>query len=175
MKTLLILRHAKSKQGLEYASDMDRPLSKRGKEDALRIGQALLNLGWIPEVVLSSPAKRARQTAKRVAKAAELSAEIIYDPRLYFEGVAGQLAAIRQIPDEAEIVLLVGHNPDLENLVACLTRQSAFMATATLARVTLLIPAWAETGENTGRLQAVLSPDQLPPESPITSSPTWRP
>ncbi len=83
MKTLLILRHGKAKRGPEHPSDADRPLTKRGKEDATRAGQACREMGLLPDIVLSSPAKRARQTAEHFCEAAGCGGEVDFQDRVY--------------------------------------------------------------------------------------------
>ena len=153
MKTLLILRHAKAKRGPEYSSDANRPLSKQGKEDAIRVGQVYREMGLLPDTVLSSPAKRARQTAERFCQAAGYAGEIHFRDKLYSGGLSEHVAALRELPDTAQIALLVGHNPALEELLTYLTLQSASLPTAALAQVELSIASWAALGQGTGRVK----------------------
>ena len=161
MKTLYVLRHAKSKWGPEYATDLERPLAKRGKRDAVTMGALLLERGLAPDLIISSPAQRARQTARRLAKAMEQRrGDIVYHDGLYFEGARGVLAAVQDAAGEEDRVMVVGHNPTLEELVAHLARSYARLPTATVAIIDLDITSWSELGESTGRLRAVLSPKE---------------
>ncbi len=156
LKTLLILRHAKAKRN--GWDDYERPLSQRGKRDAPRIGQLVEQMGLIPDLVVSSGAKRAVQTARRVAKAAGYAGEVMLTEALYFSGVDTHLDVLRRLPDNAEVVMLVGHNPTFEELVKALTGQDVSLPTATLAQVELEIESWTEIDEMTGVLKDVHCP-----------------
>ena len=161
MKRLFLLRHAKSKHGEEYATDAERPLAKRGKRDAKRMGKAAQERGWVPALIISSPAKRARQTATRFAKAAGYELEIQHTASIYMEGTGGILDAIQAAGAEVDSVMVVGHNPDLETLASWLTKEEVNLKTATLACIDLPVDAWAKAGERNGELVAVLSPKDL--------------
>ena len=113
---LLIMRHAKSSRESDAATDFDRPLSARGERDAPRMGRWILEQGLVLDRILSSPARRARQTARRVAEAAGFDrAEVEFDDRLYGAGLAVLLELLGEI--DGGRVLLVCHNPGLEMLV----------------------------------------------------------
>jgi len=113
---LLILRHAKSSWESDAVTDFDRPLSRRGEGDAPRVGRWILEQGLVPDRIVSSPAKRARQTARRVAEAVGFEpSEVEFDDRIYGAGVAVLLELLGEI--DGGRVLLVGHNPGLEMLV----------------------------------------------------------
>ena len=159
MKTLLIMRHGKSDWGAEYASDLDRPLAKRGKRQSAEMGAACLKAGLVPDLIISSPAKRARATAKRFAKAAEYSGELLIHDALYHEGVEGIMSGVlRQLDDDVEIAMIVGHNPTFEELAAHLTREGVSLPTATIAQVALRVEGWGAVREGCGKLVAILSP-----------------
>ena len=120
VKTLLILRHAKSSWDDSALDDHERPLNSRGKRDAPRIARLAHDEGLIPELILSSDAVRAHLTAEAMADAT--GAELLLDARLYHATVADILALIPTVVrDEAATVMIVGHNPGLEELVALLT------------------------------------------------------
>ncbi len=159
MKTLLVVRHAKAKRGPEFTSDLDRPLAKRGKGDIETVAKALLATGLIPHQVVSSPAKRARQTATRLCAAMACDAEVeIYDD-LYFGDMSEQLALLRRLDDDAEIAAVVGHNPALEELVAYLTSQAVPLGTCHIAQ--LAVPGeWAALGPGGATLQRIWTPDR---------------
>lgn len=116
-RTLLILRHAKS--GRDGAcADFERPLAGRGRRDAPRMGRWLRERGLAPDHVLSSPALRARQTAEAVMEALGMpAANIQFDDRLYLAARSTLLAAVADCPARANTLLLVGHNPGLEELL----------------------------------------------------------
>jgi phosphohistidine phosphatase len=120
-RQLIVLRHGKSDWAREGASDFDRPLAQRGRRAAKRMGKWLRAEGLVPDHVASSPAVRARQTASRVCRSAGLKEPAIrYYPEIYLADVAELLAVLAACPGEARRVMVVGHNPGLEELVAYL-------------------------------------------------------
>lgn len=142
MKTLLILRHAKSSWKYPELSDYDRPLNSRGKRDAPRMGKYLRQQDLIPDRILTSSAKRARKTANKVAKSCGYTGKVkkieaFYDavPGVYFE-------VLQALPDKYQRVMVVGHNPTMERLVNHLTEQIERMPTAALAHIELPIQHW---------------------------------
>lgn len=162
MKTLLVLRHGKSSWKEEGLADHERPLAPRGKREARQMGEELARRGLMPDLVVSSPAKRARSTARRVIEASGYAGELLLEPRFYFTDLLTCLAALATLPPEAQRVLIIGHNPLWEELVYHLTRQPTHLPTAALAVVDLPIPTWAEintSGEGTLRL--LLEPQTL--------------
>lgn len=118
MKTLLMMRHAKSSWKDASMADQERPLNKRGRRDAPRMGQRLQDAGLFPQSILSSTAERARQTATAVADATGFEGEIHFDATLYAAAPEAYLAALRGVPAETRVALLIGHNPGLEELLA---------------------------------------------------------
>ena len=161
MKTLFVLRHAKSSWDDAGLTDIERPLNERGRGDAPRMGRLMRGRGLRPDVILCSPAERTRQTAALLAPAAGLDAALRYDERIY-EASAGLLIdVLSEVEREAEGVLLIGHNPGVEKLIEVLTGASARMTTAALARVTLDIDAWRDLGVGVGRLEWVVRPKEL--------------
>ena len=144
MKTLLVLRHAKSSWDDPALDDHERPLSKRGQRDAPRMGQLVRQYGLTPDVVISSDALRARLTAEAVAEAARYPGEILLDPRLYMAGPADILSLLPRVRENAETVMIVGHNPGLEQLVEQLTGERQDLPTAALAQIGLPIDQWRD-------------------------------
>jgi len=142
MKTLLVLRHAKSSWSDPALDDHERPLNTRGRRDAPRMGELVREHGLIPDVVISSDAVRARLTAEAVVDAARYAGEILLDPRLYMAGPADILSLLRTVGKKAETVMIVGHNPGLEELVAQLTGAWQDLPTAALAQIVLPIDRW---------------------------------
>jgi len=143
VKTLLVLRHAKSSWDDAALDDHERPLNARGERDAPRIGQLAREEGLVPELIVSSDAVRARLTAAAMADAT--GGRILLDPRLYHASATDILAALRSVvEDNLEIVMIVGHNPGLEELVAVLTGELEHLPTAALAQIELPIEGWSD-------------------------------
>ncbi len=142
MKTVLILRHAKSSWNHPELSDYDRPLNSRGKRDAPRMGKHLRQEGLIPDRILTSSAKRARKTANKVAKSCGYTGKVkkleaFYDtvPGVFFK-------TLQALSDKYQRVMVVGHNPTMEQLVNHLTGEIEQMPTAALAQIELPIQQW---------------------------------
>ena len=151
MRTVLILRHAKSSWASASINDYDRPLNKRGKQDAQRMGALLLEQRLVPDLIVCSAAKRARSTAKRVAKACGYKGDFIKTDALYLSGTSAYLRSLQKTPDSDAMVLIIGHNPDMENLIESLTGTYERMPTAALAQVEVDIQSWAnltDSGEH---------------------------
>jgi phosphohistidine phosphatase len=144
MKTLLVLRHAKSSWSDPAVADHERPLNTRGRRDAPRMGAFVREHGLIPDVVISSDAVRARLTAEAVVEAARYGGEILLERRLYMAGPADILSLLRTVGGKAETVMIVGHNPGLEELVAQLTGDWQDLPTAALAQIVLPIDQWRD-------------------------------
>ena len=162
MKTLLVLRHAKSSWNEPALDDHERPLNKRGRRDAPRMGELVREYGLIPDVVLSSDAVRARLTAEAVAEAARYAGEILLDPRLYLASPADILSLLPAVPENAGTVMIVGHNPGLEKLVEHLTGERQDMPTAALAQIGLPIDQWRDLKLSTrGTLMGHWRPKEL--------------
>jgi phosphohistidine phosphatase len=163
MKTLLLLRHAKSSWDDPDLDDHDRPLNKRGKKTAPRMGKVVRREELVPDLVLCSTALRARKTAEAVLDETEYEGDVRFDRRLYLGGPSSILTALTELGDEAaERVMVVGHNPDLEELVRALTGRAEPFPTATLARIDLPIARWRELAAPVlGRLVAVWRPREL--------------
>ena len=152
MKTLILLRHAKSSWKDESLPDFERPLNRRGKEASDLVGGYLKKQLIVPDLVLSSPAIRARETVERVAKKAGWTTEIRFDPRIYEGGGLGLLEVISQIENDRETALIIGHNPGLEELLMLLTGEDKRLPTAALAQVEIKAAKWATAGDKRARL-----------------------
>jgi phosphohistidine phosphatase len=161
MKTLLVLRHAKSSWADSGQDDHERPLNDRGEREAPQVGEQLRQRKLVPDLIISSDAVRARTTAVAVARASGHSGEIRLDHSLYLAAPDDILSVLRNADENAGIVMVVGHNPGLEGLVVQLTGEPAHLATATVAEIALPIDAWRELDESTlGRLSAVWRPEK---------------
>lgn len=161
MKALYLLRHAKSSWKEPGLQDFDRPLNNRGREAAPLVGQFIKKGRLRVDLVLSSPATRARQTAALVKESANLSAELLYDERIYEADAARLLEVVRQAAESADALMLVGHNPGMEELLELLTGEREEMPTAALACVSLDVEKWGKVREGAGRLAWVVRPKEL--------------
>ena len=144
MRTLLILRHAHSDWKRGQLDDHNRPLNSRGRREALRVAKKLENAEVFPELILSSTAQRARNTAKAVAQALGPGVTLQLEASLYLatpKEIVTVLCDIRS--PVSRQVLVVGHNPGLEELVFILTGHKEYLLTASLARIELPISSWA--------------------------------
>lgn len=165
MKTLLILRHAKSSWKDAALADHDRPLNKRGKQDAPRMGKFLRAQNLVPDRIISSTAKRARKTATAVAKACRYESKVELTSEFYHAGPGAYLAVLQNVQDDDQRVMVVGHNPGMEALVAHLTGSMETMPTAALAHVALPIKQWTELNyETQGELLDLWRPKALTSE-----------
>jgi phosphohistidine phosphatase len=151
MKTLLIMRHAKSDYPPGISDDFDRPLNKRGRADLPRIARLLAVYGPRPELVLASAALRAHQTATGLAESLGLPASILHlDDALYLSSPSTLTQAAAGLPDSAQTGLIIAHNPGLEEWIRELTGAHIHLPTAGLAAVELGIHSWQEISR--GRL-----------------------
>jgi len=145
MKTLMLLRHAKSSWKESEIDDHDRPLNKRGKKTAPLMGHFLSIADLVPDLILSSTAVRARETTEAVAKASSYKGPIELLDTLYL-ATAGKLLSEAQshTPDSVGRLLLVGHNPGMEDLVEILSEKREAFPTAALAVLEVTIERWGE-------------------------------
>jgi len=158
----MIMRHAKSDWGEGLSGDHERPLAKRGVKTARRMGRFMTKIGAVPELVLSSPAVRARTTAELAVKGGKWGGYVTIVPSFYggmwTDVVDGVLAAASQ----AERILVVGHEPTWSDLVSVLTGGSQVaMPTAGLACVAIPGNDWSKLGANCGELQWHVTPRML--------------
>lgn len=166
-KTLALLRHAKSDWDAG-TTDIDRPLNKRGKKDAPSLGRWLQRQDWRPQLILSSPAVRARQTIEAVIEQAGLhDIELRWEEELYLASPKSLLQRIRRLPRETKSVLLVGHNPGLEELLDYLSRAAVaktdsgkVFTTANLALLRL-DSEWKNADRGSAELLELVRPREL--------------
>ena len=161
MKTLILLRHAKSSWKDESLPDFERPLNRRGKEASDLVGRYLKEQMIVPDLILSSPSVRARETVERVAKKAGWTTEIRFDPRIYEGSGLGLLEVISQIENDRKTALLVGHNPGLEELLMLLTGDNKRLPTAALAKVEIKAAKWAAAADKRARLASLIKARKL--------------
>lgn len=161
MKTLFLLRHAKSSWKDAAQTDFMRPLNERGRQAAPLIGKYMRKQKLQPDLILCSPAERARQTIALVCEAAKFKTELRFDERIYEASVAVLRALVSEIDESAGRVLLVGHNPGFEELLEMLTGEVRRMPTAALAEIALDIEQWTNVREQSGELVQFVRPKEL--------------
>lgn len=162
MKTIYLLRHAKSSWKDESLSDIERPLNGRGKKAADTMGAFLKREKIQVDLVLSSSAVRARQTTERVLVSANIVTDVRFDERIYEAGVQRLVEIVRQIENGKKNVVLVGHNPGFEELLEWLTGTIERMQTGALAKIGLKTSSWNSVSEKSGTLEWIVRPRQLP-------------
>ena len=163
-KTVLILRHAKSSWDPPSISDKDRPLNSRGQRDAPKVGQLLIEEQLVPDLILTSSAKRARQTANLVGGSSQYAHGITEVSQFYLAQPLVYMSYLSDLPDHYSRVMLIGHNPGLELLIDELTSCHETMPTAALAQVCLPIDNWPEilslNNKNRGQLIRLWRPKE---------------
>jgi phosphohistidine phosphatase len=148
MKTLFLIRHAKSSWGDTALPDKDRPLNDRGRRDAPKIGERLAKRDVKPDLILSSPAMRALKTAEIIAKKLDYRRrDIVVDDRLYAVEADNLLDVIHKLGDKLERVLLFGHNPELTELAHRLSSKITHMPTCAVAEFTFDAKSWSRIGK----------------------------
>lgn len=170
MKTLLLLRHAKSSWDDSSLADFDRPLAPRGQKAAKRMGRELAERGWIPDLALVSPAARTEQTWALVSAGLSRKAAAKFPEALYEASVDKILSVIRKAPETANTLLVIGHNPGLEDLARQLAGEDSEpesverlrqkFPTAALARFTI-DHEWQELRPDSAQLTHFLVPKEL--------------
>lgn len=147
MKTLYLVRHAKSSRDAPALADRDRPLNDRGEREAPAMAQRLAARGVAPERLLSSPAKRALATATHFADAFGIAhRKIVVDERLYAGSAGGLLAVIRSLDERLRDVMLFGHNPEFSDLAGRWSGQCVDLPTCAVVELHFDIARWAEIG-----------------------------
>lgn len=161
MKTLLILRHAKSSWEDRSLSDHDRPLNPRGRRDAPRMGRLLEDEELWPALILSSTASRAATTTQLLAEDQSYAGEIRYLSELYLAGPHDYINTVRRVGGDADSLMVVGHNPGLELLVQMMTGDWERMPTAALACIHIPIDDWTDLDTTGGELAGIWRPKEL--------------
>lgn len=147
MKTLTLVRHAKSSWGDPALADHDRPLNERGLRDVATMGQRLAQRGARPDLLLASPAMRALTTAEHLAQALGIKRkDIVVDERLYAAAANELLAVIQALGNEHERVMLVAHNPGLSDLAHRFASDITHLPTCAVAEFTFAVAAWGDIG-----------------------------
>ena len=171
MKTMYVLRHAKSSWQDLSLSDHDRPLAPRGEKAAPLMGQVLTAFEIPPTLILTSTAKRARETAEMAAESFgkhassgknAMEMEVIVNPAVYGASTSTLIKILRELPQKHDAVVIVGHNPAMEEFVSSLcfnvNHGGLLLPTATLAHVIAEIDQWDQLQKGVGILHALIFP-----------------
>lgn len=168
MKTLFLLRHAKSSWALADQPDFDRPLNERGQAASLAMGRELRRLGLAAERIISSPSARTMETLTQISSGYGARMPVDYQPDLYLASTETLLAHVRATDDDCGSLLIVGHYPGLQQLALLLGADGPLRAeivekypTGALAEIALPVERWAEVGEGVGRITRFLRPRDL--------------
>ncbi|MBV8977291.1 MAG: histidine phosphatase family protein [Alphaproteobacteria bacterium] len=172
MKRLLLLRHAKSER--ETADDLKRGLEKRGEKDSVRMGRYLREDAYLPDLVLCSPSTRTRETLKRVLAELGSAPPVQYPSELYLAEPEIIASLARRAPEKCGTLMVVGHNPGLEQCALSLAaagddkaQRKRTMAmrekfpTCALAVIDFAVDRWADVAPGTGELDAFMRPKDL--------------
>ena len=168
MKTLTLLRHAKSGWDDTVPRDFDRPLNPKGQRAAQAVGRQMRALGLAFDRVIASPAARVTETIEHVGLGYGSDFAPVWDQRVYLASAPALLEIVAAAPDAAGRLLLVGHNPGLEELVLLLVRESPLrddvevkFPTASLAEIRFDCAAWRDIAPGQGELTRFIRPRDL--------------
>ncbi len=154
MKTLYLIRHAKSSWSNSGLTDFDRPLNERGKRDAIKMGERLLQNKVMPNCVISSSAKRTKKTAKRITKVLGFSySKIDFRKELYHSGYNTLVNCLTSINDSNDSCFIIAHNPGVSNFCDYLTHHAIDFPTCGIAKITFEVDSWMEVTSGAGILE----------------------
>ncbi len=162
MKTLLLMRHAKSSWKDLSLPDHDRPLKKRGKRDAPRMGTLLMEQDLIPDAILCSTAKRARKTVDGLLQNCDFDGQLDYLEEFYHADYATYLDALSRLSNRTDTAMIVGHNPEMDEFLEEVCDYYDHMVTAAIALICFSVDDWAAlTPESLGELIQLWKPRDL--------------
>ena len=170
MKSLYLLRHAKSSWSNPSVDDFDRSLNTRGRRACGLVEAYMTRQGIVPDLVLCSAARRARETVEGIAGALDASAPVVFDEALYMATAERLLARVHSVGDDVGAMMMVGHNPSLEDFAGVLVggsdraagcRMKKKYPTAALAIFTLEAARWRDVGRHGSPLDAFIRPCDL--------------
>jgi phosphohistidine phosphatase len=166
MKQILLMRHAKSSWEDGSLKDFDRPLNKRGQKDAPMMGEFIRQIGYKPAAIIASPASRAKQTTQLSMKAAKVDEDDIYwNEDLYYGSMRDYIAAIQSVENKVERLLLIGHNPLIENTAGILAgsehKTAIRMPTAALVCLESFAEKWEQVSPGTCQIKWMMIPKVL--------------
>jgi phosphohistidine phosphatase len=163
MKTILLMRHAKSSWKNPHLADHDRPLNKRGERDAPLMGEWLNQKDIIPDLILSSTALRTKMTVEGLLKTCGFEGEVKYLRSLYHGGPEDYFEALINLPEEIQYPMIVSHNPGMEYFIDLICDVQERMPTAAIAEINLPIDNWLEINDEVdGQLMNLWRPREIP-------------
>ncbi|MBN2047123.1 MAG: histidine phosphatase family protein [Anaerolineaceae bacterium] len=164
MKKLILMRHGKSSWKETQLSDFERPLKKRGRKDARKMGKMLKSEGLIPEYFLVSPSVRTRETLDELMDKMNFDGDAVeFVEEFYHAEVDDYLSRMEKLSDDLNTVMIIGHNPTLEELLQVLTGDIEALPTAAIAYIKLPIKHWEEVADEdmVGKLKDLWVPKAL--------------
>jgi phosphohistidine phosphatase len=170
MRRLLLLRHAKAERSQPGGIDRDRTLEDRGRADSLKLGSYLVRHAFMPDLAVVSNSARTRETWEQIAAAFEDAPPATFDDRLYEASPQAILEVIKETSPQIGTLLLIGHNPSLQELAATLIaagdvdarqRLKENFPTAALAVVNFTVEDWSKVHRHAGRLEHFVTPGSL--------------
>jgi phosphohistidine phosphatase len=163
MRNLLVMRHAKSDWGNSSLSDFDRPLNERGLKTAPFMGNEIKMRNKLPELIISSPANRAKTTAHLFAETTGFDGKMMFEDEFYFGSVDKIISIISKVDNQYETIMIVGHNPTWETIIYRLVKDSpgVMMPTAAVASLLFDICGWDELQARSAKLEFLLIPKEL--------------
>ena len=162
MLRLILMRHAKSSWRDESLSDHERPLNKRGREDAPRVAARIKKLGWTPQLIFSSDSQRTKETLELMRPEFDSSPEVKFTRDLYLADIEAVREFCRDLPKTTETIMMLGHNPGWEEAVPWLSKAPTRMTTSNAALMQCNFE-WYASVEEAGRwdLVDVIRPKDL--------------
>ncbi len=152
MKKLYIIRHAKSSWKDETLEDFERGLNKRGKANAPMMGERLKEKGVMPDIILSSPAKRAKSTTEMIGKEIGYTKKVLFDENIYEASVGELRKILTALDDKNKSVFLVGHNPSLNDLAHYYVDFGANIPTCGIVEIAFTSKKWTEIEPKNAKL-----------------------
>lgn len=152
MKKLYIIRHAKSSWNDVTINDFERPLNKRGKANAPMMGSRLKAKGVMPDIILSSPAQRAKSTAEMIARELEYAKKIVFNENIYESSVDELRKILTLVDDKNSTVFLIGHNPELNMLMDYYVKFYENIPTCGVVEVEFVCDRWADIAPKNAKL-----------------------
>lgn len=160
-RRLILMRHAKSAWGTLNSSDRERPLDPQGRRDAPRVAGRLVTLGWAPDRVLSSDARRTRETWELMAGAFEAAVEPLFTSALYLAGLEEIWTEAHSVQPDTQTLLVLGHNPGLEVALTTLSGRDEPMTPANAALLLGHGDDWPSALRGSWQLSALIRPEKL--------------
>ena len=162
MKNLILMRHAKSSWKDVSLPDHERPLNKRGKRDAPRMGKHLQDQGILLDAILCSTAVRARETADGFLKEYTFEGQVLYVDELYHANSETILTALKQLPEMVDTPMVIGHNPSLDDFLEMVCDEHEHMSTACVTHIEFPVERWTDLREVTrGELVHIWKPREI--------------